>query len=165
MRTVLQFLSLVVFIAASAGGSAFAADLPKEGSYDFTSCWSGVSNPITFSKTHSAFSYEMTGTTLSNPPGGFLDKRAFRCIGLTTSFGGKPTNTAICESFGADEDKILTYFSQTGDGKFTREVVAGTGKYEGLVSSGIAQPMGPFPVAKPGTFQDCSRQTGTYKLK
>ncbi len=28
--------------------------LPKEGNYDFTSCWSGVSNAIAFSKTHSA---------------------------------------------------------------------------------------------------------------
>ena len=47
--------------------SAFAAELPKEGSYDYTSCWSGVSNTITFSKTHTASSYEMTGTTRSNP--------------------------------------------------------------------------------------------------
>ena len=30
--------------------SAFAAELPKEGSYDFNSCWSGVNNTITFSK-------------------------------------------------------------------------------------------------------------------
>jgi hypothetical protein len=139
--------------------------LPKEGNYDFTSCWSGVSNAIAFSKTHSASTYEMTGTTNSNPPGGFLDKRSYRCIGMTTSFGGKATNIAVCESFGMDEDKILTYFSLASDGKVTREVVAGTGKYEGLVSSGVAQPMGPFPVIKPGTFQDCNRQTGTYKLK
>ena len=29
--------------------SAFAGELPKEGSYDYTSCWSGVNNVITFS--------------------------------------------------------------------------------------------------------------------
>ena len=28
--------------------SAFAAELPKEGSYDYTSCWSRVNNVITF---------------------------------------------------------------------------------------------------------------------
>jgi len=26
-------------------------------------------------------------------------------------------------------------------------------------------PLGPFPVIKPGTFQDCNHQTGNYKLK
>ena len=47
--------------------SAFAAEVPKEGSYDYTSCWSGVNNVITFSKTHTASSFEMTGTNRSNP--------------------------------------------------------------------------------------------------
>jgi hypothetical protein len=172
MRNAWHFVSLVLFFATAAvlflvtapGGSAFA-ELPKEGGYDFTSCWSGVSNPIAFSQTHSAQTYEMTGTTLSNPPGGFLDKRSYRCVGMATSFGGKSTNTAVCESVGTDDGKILTYFSLGSDGKVTREVVAGTGKYEGLVSSGTAQPLGPFPAAKAGTFQDCNHQTGTYKLK
>ena len=27
--------------------SAFAGELPKEGNYDFTACWSGVANAIT----------------------------------------------------------------------------------------------------------------------
>jgi hypothetical protein len=35
-------------------GAALAADLPKEGSYEITNCWSGVSSAITFSKTHTA---------------------------------------------------------------------------------------------------------------
>jgi hypothetical protein len=157
----------MAFMAAIAVGSAFAADLPKEGRYDFTGCWSGVSNPITFSNTHSAFTYEFTGTTRSNPPGGFGDKRSFRCIGMGTSFGGRPTNNTVCESVGmdGDSDKILTSFSLASDGKVTRETVAGTGKYEGIVTSGIVEPLGPFPVMKPGTFQDCNHQTGTYKLK
>jgi hypothetical protein len=41
--------SLALLIVASPF-SAFAAELPKEGSYDYTSCWSGVNNVITFSK-------------------------------------------------------------------------------------------------------------------
>lgn len=146
-------------------GSALAQSFPKEGNYDFTSCWSGTSTPIDFSKTNTAFSYEMMGTTRSNPPGGFLDNRSFRCIGMVTSFGGKGTHSAVCESFGTDPDKILTYFSASSDGKVTREVIEGTGKYEGLVSTGIAKPLGPFPSVKAGTFQACNHQTGTYKMK
>ncbi len=47
----------------------------------------------------------------------------------------------------------------------TREFVVGTGKYEGMVTTGTVEPLGPFPVIKAGTFQDCNHQTGTYKLK
>ena len=42
---------------------------------------------------------------------------------------------------------------------------AGTGKYEGLVRTASVQTLGPFPAIKPGTFQNCNRQTETYKLK
>ena len=47
--------------------SAFAGELPKEGSYDLTACNSGVYSAITFSKNHTASSYEVTGTNRSNP--------------------------------------------------------------------------------------------------
>jgi len=72
----------LALLIAACPFSTFAGELPKEGSFDFNSCWSGVSNVITFSKTHTANSYEMTGTTRSNPPGGMFDKSTFRCVGL-----------------------------------------------------------------------------------
>jgi hypothetical protein len=161
----LQFANAGLVAALTVAGSAAAQTLPKEGSYDFTSCWSGVSNLIAFSKTHFAYSYEMTGATRSNPPGGMFDKNSFRCVGLNASFDGKPTGRTVCEAIDRDGDKRLTHFSTASDGKVIRETVAGTGKYEGIVESGTATPLGPFPVAKPGTFQDCNHQTGTYKLK
>ena len=139
--------------------------MPKEGNYDYTSCWSGVNNVITFSKTHTASSFEMTGTNRSNPPGGIFDKNTFRCVGMNASLDGKITASTVCEATDVDGDKRLTYFS-TGDGKVTRTFVAGTGKYEGMVNTtGTVQPLGPFPAIKAGTFQDCNNQTGTYKLK
>ena len=144
--------------------SAVAAELPKEGNYDYTACWSGVNSVITFSKTHTASSYEMTGSNRSNPPGGMFDKTTFRCVGMNASFDGKNTASTVCEAVDGDGDKRLTYFSLS-DGKVNRENVTGTGKYEGMVASGAVQPLGPFPVVKPGTFQDCNHQTGTYKLK
>ena len=42
------------FAATIFGSQAPAADLPKEGTYDFMSCFSGTVNAIGFSKTHSA---------------------------------------------------------------------------------------------------------------
>ena len=144
--------------------SAFAGELPKEGSYDFNSCWSGVNTVITFSKTHTASSFEQTGTTRSNPPGGIFDKSTFRCVGMNASLDGKITASTVCESIDVDGDKRLTYFS-TGDGKTTRTNIAGTGKYEGMITTGTLEPLGPFPAIKDGTSQNCNHQTGTYKLK
>ena len=144
--------------------SALAGDLPKEGNYDYTSCWSGVNNVITFSKTHTASSFEMTGTNRSNPPGGVFDKNTFRCVGMNSSLDGKITASTVCEAIDVDGDKRLTSFS-TGDGKVTRTFVLGTGKYEGMIATGTVEQLGPFPVIKDGTFQGCNHQTGTYKLK
>lgn len=64
-----------------------------------------------------------------------------------------------------DGDKRLTHFWYGSDGKQVRESVTGTGKYDGLVTNGTVQALGPFPEIKTGTAQTCNRQTGTYKLK
>lgn len=165
VKSMLQLVAVPLLIAAAAVSSAPAADISKEGRYDFISCWSGVSTEIVFSKTHSARTYEITGATRSNPPGGFADKTTFRCIGMNHSFDGKAGATSVCEMIDPDGDKRLAHFSTLG-GNVVREHVAGTGKYDGMTMTGnVVQPLGPFPVIKPGTFQDCNEQTGTYKLK
>ena len=163
MKKASRFI-LALMILTSAP-SAFAVELPKEGSYDYTACWSGINNAVTFSKTHTASSYEMTGAIRSNPPGGMFDKESFRCVGMNASLGGKNTGSSVCEAIDADGNKRLSSFSVGSDGKVTREFLVGTGKYEGMVTTGTVEPLGPFPVIKAGTFQDCNHQTGTYKLK
>jgi hypothetical protein len=145
--------------------SALAAELPKEGSYDFISCSSSVSNVITFSKTYTGSSYELTGTNRSNPPGGLFDKTTYRCVGMNASLDGKVTASILCEAIDVDGDKYLSKVS-TADGKTTRTIVAGTGKYEGIVTTQTAfEPLGPFPTIREGPGQSCNHQTGTYKLK
>lgn len=164
MKTQLNCLLSAVAALAMAGSVA-AATLPKEGTYDYTACWSGVSNDIVFSKTHTANSYEMTGTILSNPSGGLFDKSTFRCVGMNTSFDGKNGGGNVCEAIDPDGERRLSQFFIAADGKVTRETVSGTGKYEGMVTSTTVTRMGPFTPVKAGTFQECNRQTGTYKLK
>ncbi|MCG2633219.1 hypothetical protein L6654_42665 [Bradyrhizobium sp. WYCCWR 13023] len=156
---------VLAYLIIASASSAFAAELPKEGTYDYTACWSGVNNVISFSKTHTAMSYEMTGVVRSTTPGGMFDKHTFRCVGMNASLDGKNSGSTVCEAIDADGDKRLSYFSVGADGKVTRENVVGTGKFEGMVANGTVEPLGPFPVIKPGTFQDCNHQAGTYKLK
>jgi hypothetical protein len=145
-------------------GTAGAAGLPKEGSYNFTACWSGVASRIDYSKEYSANSVEFTGTTRSDPAGGLFDRSTFRCLGTSASLAGKTSAIYVCEAVDPDGDRRLIYFSSEGD-KVVRENVTGTGKYEGMVASGTVQPLPPFPSIKPGTIQSCNQQAGTYKLK
>jgi hypothetical protein len=152
-------------VAVVSSGPIFAADLPKEGGYDITSCFTRVSNLITFSKTHTASSFEQIGVALSNPPGGLFDKESIRCVGSSTSFDGNATFNNICEAIDKDGNKRLTRFHYESDTKMVRETVTGTGMYEGMVVIGTYQAIGPFPTIKSGTSHFCNRQTGTYKLK
>jgi hypothetical protein len=140
------------------------AELPKEGKYEITNCFSGSANSIDFSKTYSAWNYELTGTTRSNPPGGFLDMTSFRCVGFATSIDGKSSGMNNCETYDNDGDKMLTKNIIEGP-KVSGEALAGTGKYEGIVRIGVADSLGAFPAAKPGTFQGCNHGAGTYKMK
>lgn len=145
-------------------GAAGSADLPKEGNFDYTACWSGVASKVDFSKEHSATNVEFTGVTRSAPPGGMFDWNTFRCVGTNASLSGKVSAINVCEAVDPDGDRRLLYFSSQG-GKVVREQVAGTGKYEGMVTEGTVQTLPPFPVVKPGTVQGCNRHTGNYKLK
>lgn len=164
MKRLLKFVPIAAIAVFASVGSAFA-DFPKEGTYDVTACLSGVATPIAFDKAHSAFTVETFGTTLSNPPGGFLDRGAVHCISIRTLFDGKKRGETVCEVMLPDGGKILSTFPVGADGVLHRQFDAGTGKYEGIVASGIVEYPAKFPTLKPGTFQFCNHHTGTYKLK
>ena len=156
---------LVATAALAVTGAMGAVNLPKEGSFDYTACWSGNSSDIAFSNSQGASSFEMTGMILSNPPGGPFDKNTFRCVGMNTMINDKAGGGNVCEAVDADGDKRYVQFFIGADGSVTRQVVSGTGKYAGMVMNTTVTTLGPFPGIKAGTFQSCNRQTGTYKLK
>jgi len=161
MKKMLAFAAMAAVVPSL---QVVAADLPKEGSYDFMSCFTGSSNTMEFSKSHSANTSEIRGTSLSSPPGGLFDKVAFRCISMNYSGDGKPSGMTLCEGVDKDGDKYLSHLVLDGS-QTTRKVVAGTGKYEGMTASGTAVSVGPFGATAPGQIQSCTHQTGTYKLK
>ena len=154
----------MVLAACASVGSVLAQSVPKDGNYDFVSCYSGTASEIAFSKTHVAGSTEFVGSNRTTPPGGPFDMTAFRCVGTYALIDGKYSTSAYCEGVDKDGDKIMTRNTTEGP-RGKQEVIAGTGKYEGMVRSGITEPLGQFPSIKPGTFTACNRQTGTYKMK
>src|SRR5262245_47100644 len=85
---------------ASAGfvDTAISQSLPKEEKYEITSCFAGVSNVLTFSKTQSASTWEVSGASLAATPGTLYDKTSFRCVGMTLNNEGKSTARYVCET-------------------------------------------------------------------
>jgi hypothetical protein len=166
MRTPPKFLRLATVLAVAAAGVAVAADLPKEGRFDVTTCFSRTSHRIDFSDTQFAYSYEEYGVALSNPPGGLFDYDAVRCVGMTANMDGMPSGGSVCEGVDKDGNRRLNRFVYDNEGRIKREMIGGTGKYEGMVLGDTKyEALGPFPTMKEGHPFTCNRQTGNYKLK
>lgn len=150
--------------AALATTASLAQTYPKEGNFNHVSCFSGTTRLMTFSKTHTASTSEYSGTNVSDTSASPFHNTTFRCIAFSATMNGKRSGNSMCETADRDGDKYLTYFNQ-GESTSQREAVAGTGKFEGLATKGVATPLGPFPSIDPGTIQNCVRQTGTYKMR
>ena len=158
----LLMMAALLFVAAIPA----QAEMPKEGNYDFTACWSGTSNVTKFSENRLILANDFTGVIRATTPGGIFDGDTFHCTGIGMMVDGKlASETTFCAATDKEGNKRLARFTNN-DGTINREQLAGTGKYEGLALTPTAvKPLGPFPTAKPGTFQGCNQQTGTYKLK
>jgi hypothetical protein len=165
MRTMKSMMSVATLMAATSVGFAFAADLPKEGSYDYKACFTRNTTSIDFSEAYAAYSYNETAIATSTSPGGMFDGESIRCVGSVAIFNGKRTNLAICEGVAKTGDMRLTRFQYSADGKLVREEVAGTGMYEGMVTTGTAKEVVPPKEIKPGVTTFCNQLTGTYKMK
>lgn len=155
-------------VLSLAMGSAAAQGLPKEGRIDVSSCFSGEMQFIAFPKTNLAYSYEFMGTTRTNPAGGVFDQTSFRCVGGGAVIEGKapggPTESLWCEIVDRDGDKAFWQYDGYNP-NFTGTALVGTGKYEGMVATTKIVNLPPFPTVKPGAFQNCNHQTGSYKIK
>jgi len=156
---------VAIFLMFASVGLASSAELPKEGSYDYTTCFTRNSTRIEYSKTHFAYSHEDSGTTVSKSPGGPFDNESVRCVGMTASFDGKNSGSTVCMAVAENGDKRLTRFWYDNEGKYQREEVSGTGQYDGMVTTGSVKRVGETKLIKVGTTQYCNQATGTYKLK
>ncbi|HUH92805.1 MAG TPA: hypothetical protein VL742_06615 [Casimicrobiaceae bacterium] len=153
--------------AISLGNLAFAADLPNEGKYDYTTCFTRTVTYVEYSPTQTAWSWSEVGRSVSDPSGSMFDGDESQCLGMTASLDGKRSGNTVCVGVAKDGAKRFTRFWYDVDGKLQRETLGGTGKYDGMVTTGTVQDVKAPPSMKPGTqtFEYCNRNTGTYKLK
>lgn len=144
---------------------ACAADLPREGRYDYQVCFTRDISRIVYSDAYRAYSYTETGTVKTATPGELFDGERVRCVGTVLVANGKRTNLSICEAVALNGDKRLTRFLYGADGTLQREELAGTGLYEGMVTTGIAREVVPPKEIQPDRTTFCNQLTGTYRLK
>ncbi len=146
-------------------GVAIAAELPREGSYDATSCFTQKIFRIRHSEALRAWSFEEVASVKSKEPGGLFDGDEVRCVGSNASVNGKMTGQTFCEGIAPNGDKRLTRFWYDADGKVQREELGGTGRYDGLVTTGTIRKLGPTEEVSPGVMKYCNQLTGTYRMK
>ncbi len=165
MRALPRSIVVTASVTVACAVGAAAADLPKEGSYDYTTCFTRTITRIEYSPTHFAYIHEDLGTSASNPPGGLFDNESVRCVGMTATFDGKRSGATVCEGVAPNGDKRLTRFWYDDKGEYQREAVAGTGRYDGLVTTGSIKAVGQTERIRPGVTRYCNQGTGTYRLK
>jgi hypothetical protein len=159
-------ISYTLLILIAGTSLASAGEVPKEGTYDYYSCWSGTTSDMKLPGDAVARTSEITGMNHAKTPGTMFDNNSFRCIGSTVTKDKVTTGRTICEAVDADGDKRWASFVAGEDGKTTRTQIAGTGKWDGLTTSNMTfENMPAPPTIVPGTIQGCNHQTGSYKLK
>lgn len=134
----------------------------SEGTFDYTTCFTRTRTRIDYSPTRFAYSY---GVTVNEPRGGPFDGNQVVCVGMTLSFDGKLSGGSVCEGRDRDGDKRLTRFAYDDEGKLQRQEIAGTGKFDGMVTTTVYRPLGAPKEVSPGVFEYCTRNTGTYTLR
>ena len=162
--------SLVITLIFVAGVSTASAQMTKDGTFDFTICFTGSSKVIDFDEQHVAFAWvDEKGFARSHPPGGAFDMMWFRCVGSGGVIEGKRPVDDYCELADQDGDKVFVIHrivtdlsTNTRDSKV--EILAGTGKYTGIRGTGESQSPLIFPEEDPDLYARCVRLNGDYKI-
>lgn len=154
-----------------AGMPTASAQMAKDGPFDFIICVSGTAKAISFDDEHRAFAWiDEEGFAHSNPKGGLFDMTWFRCVGSGGVIEGTRSIADHCEVADQDGDRMFLVHRYvidlaTGSRESEVNVMAGTGKYDGIKGIGESQPPVIVPAEdQPGVYVRCVQMNGDYKI-
>ena len=149
--------ALVVAAAATARAQG------KEMKVENWNCWGGTAILIAPVKDTVLATYQLTGTTRSVTPGGFLDGSSFECIGSSEVIAGAVNMAGHCLVVDKTGDKVWGRTTRNKD-EDSFVYLGGTGKYQGITGKiGYARPVN-YPSPRAGTFTGCALSSGTARL-
>ncbi len=151
-------------LAGVVGAFVLATGAQAEEPYDITNCFAGTVTMLSASKELTVFSTESNGITQSH-----LENKAFNddtthCVGILRKMAGESVLVGYCKYMDPDGDFTIGQYRQKGTEAGKWEFLQGTGKWQGITGGGTYRVVTKGKPIMPGTFQYCSRATGTYTL-
>jgi hypothetical protein len=123
--------SMIVATLLLAPLSAWAADLPKQGTDSYTTTYVIVSKDQVKAGDRTITAYDAVGITRNDNGGPMFNDMGARCIGTSEAVGKDVASRGSCVETDKDGDEIYSTYQSKGLSG-THTFVGGTGKYAGL---------------------------------
>lgn len=161
MVPTLQNVRMVAAILVAGPLVSVAADLPRNGQFDFIACLAGKQDSIAHGPDHGVGIADLLGTQRSTPPGGLFDLTASRCVYSYGYLEGKYEADGCCEFRGKQGDTYLLRIHRSPGQAGVLDGLHGTGRYAGMNLRGAYDLSASFPDT-PGHVNTCVKASGTF---
>jgi hypothetical protein len=133
-KSMMIMFALLLIITA---GTAFGAEMAKEGSGDYRSGKTGTFEVLAMGKERLQMNYEQTGVVVSAPENSPLHNASFRVLGTLHAIKGKWKGSGMVEYTRPNGDKVYTTYEGEGvlgggPSKSIHTFVGGTGTCAGI---------------------------------
>ncbi len=161
MTSTPRAVRMVAAILVAGPLSSLAADLPRNGQFEFTACLAGKQVSIAHGPDHGVGTADLLGTQRSTPPGGLFDLTASRCVYSYGYLEGKYEADGFCEFRDAQGDTYLLRIHRSPGQAGVLDGLHGTGKYAGMNLRGEYDLSASF-ADTPGHVNTCVKASGTF---
>jgi hypothetical protein len=156
----LRIRTLLACAALLVSGTAFA-----QHTVEHMTCRAGTINPLAQADKLIVWQLDHRGVTQAGA-GDPFDGFTQRCIGTVANVEGRLAANGWCRNVDpkTGDWTLVTWTGSDKPGHGTWSFQYGSGKWKGISGGGTYEPMGATKPIEPGTYQNCVRIKGTYKL-
>ena len=141
----------------------FISNAQAQTPFDITECFSGTATIVFQSKEITITGMEGKGSIFSNHENKVFDNCTFHVVVIAKTVDGKRRSDSYWKIMDPEGDVIIAEVIVLGLEK-TMKFLHGTGKWKGIKGEAKGKTTTTGKPVAPGTFQGCSRYTGTFEL-